>query len=308
MRAMSAVLTLHTVLQVENILQVKKLLSCPCNEIRVGAEFCENKIPPLPDIISGLEMIKKAGKKASVIYPRLSNRKMAEVNDHLEQINRHFDSIQVVANDLGIVNRIQKEKLTHLNFLLGRQLISLPGRARPPMSQIMGKENLLSKFTDKQLFNKSNFNYSLTLEFLKQNGIAGFEIDFIPQAFPQLDIFTRANLEIYIHFPSVLISLTRKCHTARYFKKNSHSCGQLCFHNLLQISDNRVGILYLYGNTLLDFPIIHLNGEGFNRLKINRKSKDKYKMVIDFNGLSPLTQEKIAKASDFFNFFNEDFP
>lgn len=287
--------TFPTILQVENMRQVENLLSCPCSEIRVGAEFCENKVPPLPDIISGLEMIKKAGKKYSVIYPRLSNRKMSEVSEHLEQLNRHFESLNIITNDLGIVNRVQKGKLTRINLYLGRQLISLPGRARPPMPKIMGKENLLSKFADKQLFNKTNFNYSLTLEFLKQNNICGFEIDFIPQTFPELDIFTRANLEIHIHTASVLVSLTRKCHTARYLKKDSAACGQLCSHNLLQISDNRLGILYLYGNTLLDFPTVRPGD--FNGLKIKNKSKDKYKLVI---GLPPLKQvEAIDRVIDF---------
>ncbi len=101
------------------------------------------------------------------IYPRLTNSKMDEVKEQLNYLNSITKEIKVIANDIGILNWVNKNKLTNLKVYFGRQLISVPKRPRPPMPKIMGKENMLSKFVDKQLFDKTNMNYDLTLDFLK---------------------------------------------------------------------------------------------------------------------------------------------
>jgi hypothetical protein len=244
---------MYLVVQANDINEVDKIASKRYDEIRIGAEFCENKMLSLDEIINITERLKKVGKNISVVYPRLTNAKMDEVKEQLNYLNSITKEIKVIANDIGILNWVNKNKLTNLKVYFGRQLISVPRRARPPMPKIMGKENMLSKFVDKRLFDKTNLNYDLTLDSLKENSVAGLEVDYIPDTFPQLNVFLKNKLKINIHLGNVFVAVTRKCHTARHCGADYGCCGKICREKKFILNHEGTGTLYLDGNTIFDY-------------------------------------------------------
>ncbi len=247
---------MYLTIQLDTIAELPEAISCNCSEIRIGSEFCENKILPTQILLPALGKVASAGKKVSLIYPRISAAKIGAIREQLDELAARTQELDIVANDMGIVSYIVAKNLHNLHVALGRQLIASPKRAKPPMPKIMGKENLLSKFVDRRLFDTTNLNYGLTIEYLKKLGVAGMEFDYLPDTFEQLNLFARKGFRVGVHLGNAFVALTRKCHTARYFGQPYNSCGRRCATERLCLDNEVVGKLFLHGNVLLDYRAV----------------------------------------------------
>lgn len=265
------------IVYLKEINELDKVLAGKFDEIRIGTEFCENQMISLEEIKKVYDRTRQTRKNLSIIYPRLTNTKMEGVKEQLNYLNDLDKGIKIIANDLGILNWVNKNKLSNLEVYFGRQLISVPKRARPPMPKIMGKENMLSRFVDKQLFDKTNMNYDLTVDFIVRNSVAGLEVDYIPETFPQLNIFLKKKIKINIHLGNVLVALTRKCHTARYCGVDNDCCGRVCKEKKFILKHEGTGTLYLDGNTVYDY--CKVNKDDFKKLK----KADNCSLILESN-------------------------
>lgn len=219
--------------------------------LRFGDEFCTNKLLTSSQIDLAVTIGQKMNLPLSFVFPRLNDFEMNHVKPQLKKLHSLLHSIQIVANDLGIIQYIQDQDLNHLQVILGRQAISVPMRARPPMPSVMGKDNVIANFADRKLFHLTNLNYKYTCDFFKKLGVSGMEFDYIPETFPLLKKLRQHGFQIHIHAGNIMVALTRKCHTARLFDLPPHHCGKLCSTKKHNLNNSVTGPLFLDGNAIL---------------------------------------------------------
>lgn len=220
------------------------------SELRYGDEFCFKKCISSGKIDRAIDLANRHGKSISFVYPRLNDDEMDRVKQQLQKMNEYGESIYVIANDLGIGQYIVSCSLNNLKIVLGRQVISVPMRARPAMPSVMGKDNVIAELADKKLFHLTNINYKPTLKFLKKMNIYGLEFDYIPETFPLIKKLQKEGIYVYIHKGNVMVALTRRCHTQRLCEE-TENCKLVCkerkFHLYHEVTDE----LFMDGNAIL---------------------------------------------------------
>ncbi len=245
-------------------------ISSKTTELRFGDEFCFEKCLSSDELEEAINLAQKCDRRLSFIYPRLNDCEMDIVKNQLCIINAYNLPVYIIANDLGISQIKKSLSLNNLKIVLGRQIISVPLRARPAMRSVMGKDNIISNFADKRLFHLSNLNYKLTLEFLKKSGIYGLEFDYIPETFPLLRKLQKEGMHIYIHKSNVMVALTRRCHTKRLVCKDGKGCELICKDRKFRLYHEVTDELFLDGNAILaaipyeEKDILELNNENFS--------------------------------------------
>jgi hypothetical protein len=231
-----------------------------------------------------MESLKKAfdltiemDKEFSYVTPRLSNSHIEVVRDHLAFLNEKKRGIEVIVNDLGIFNFL--EHSPHLKPHLGRQLVYIPSRC--PWEQITEKKvGLLSERRVANIFYQTNLNYSPTIQFFQNLGVSKIDVDWLPKSSPYFSSLAKNGLLLSAHLFMVLVTVTRKCHTARFIGENKpEDCSKPCLTKS-----------FLLKNKILDLEMVLIGNTAF-RLE-NPSKKDIQKMrktiaefVIDLNPL-----------------------
>jgi hypothetical protein len=250
-------------IQVENIRALKEALKSKCDEIRFGSEFCEWKIPRLESLKKAYALVTDHQKPFVYVTPRVSNEALAVVREQLTFLDDN-GAQDIVINDLGVLNIV--ESFSNLKPCLGRQLVYMP--ARSPWKQITRTASDAStKKHVEQIFYQTALNYPLTSRFFQQIGVNSIDVDYFPESSPYFKPLIHRGFLLSVHLYLVPVTLTRKCHTARFLGEESPTrCTKPCNEKTFLLKQRDLGMeLYLRGNVV--FRVQKPSGREFKRLR-----------------------------------------
>jgi hypothetical protein len=235
---------------------LNQALRSDCDAIRYGADLCEFKLPNDVQIKEFVRHLNETNKEMSYVCPRVPEQDFPKLERHFSMISSETTRpVRVVANDWGALNLIIDKRYPNLVPYLGRQLVAIPSRGRPSMADLMGGENLFRRLAVKKLgglvFNKTNLNFKSTLKFLRESGVEGADIDWVPQTFKEMKDVIKGGLKFSVHLGLIIVAVVRRCHTARYFNEPiPERCSMPCFKTAFLLNHELFGDLYMDGNTI----------------------------------------------------------
>jgi hypothetical protein len=227
---------------------LREAVKSDCESVRYGAEFCEWKIPNLETLKEAYSLTVSAKKDFIYVTPRVSTRNLQKIYAHLVFLNGCGEN-SIVVNDFGVLNFFRQ--FPNLRPHLGRQLVYTP--ARCPWNEITEHEDgLITRFKVAEIFYQTNLNYGPTIQFYKELGVDGADVDWIPECNNYYLSIMKNGLHLSVHMFLIPSAVTRRCHTARFLdEKSLDSCTKPCStrsfllkHDVLEIE------LYLLGNTV----------------------------------------------------------
>ena len=239
---------MNVAIQAANLTMLKEALAGDSKRVRFGSEFCMYALPTIDSLENAYNQTNEARKEFVYITPRLSEGAMSSIREHLGLLN-DLGGATVVANDLGTVQTIKG--LSNLKLHLGRQLVYTPSRC--PWKEIT--EHTVSIFTKrkvKQIFYQTALNYQPTIEFYKGLGAVGADVDMIPELFQAFNFLSKYKLNLSVHLHSIPVTITRKCHMARFLgEPDLERCSRPCYTKAY-IMDNEIldTQMVLCGNTV----------------------------------------------------------
>lgn len=235
---------------------LRQALQSQCDAIRYGADLCEFKLLNDAQMREFIGHLNQTDKELSYVCPRLPEQLFPVVERHLQMISAETQRpMRVITNDMGILNQLAEGRYPNLIPYLGRQLVAIPHRGRPSMADLMGGESLFKRLAFQKMggivFNKTNLNFKPTLKFLREQGVAGADIDWVPPTFSEMRDVVKAGLQFSVHLGLVIVAIARRCHTARYFNEPiPERCSMPCFKTAFLLKHEIFGDLYMDGNTI----------------------------------------------------------
>ena len=242
--------------QAEHPPALRAALKSQCDSIRYGADLCEFKLINDAQLREFINHLNETDKDFGYVCPRLPQQLFPIVERHLKLINAETQRpVKIIANDWGVVNQIIDGKYPNLIPYLGRQLIAIPHRGKPSMAELMGGESWFRRMAVEKVgglvFDKTNLHFKATLKFLRDNGVAGADIDWVPQTFGEMKSIVKNNLQFSVHLGLVIVAVVRRCHTARYFDEPiPEQCSMPCFKTAFSLKHEVFGELHMDGNTI----------------------------------------------------------
>lgn len=252
------------VVQTDDFELLEEAVQSGCDGVRFGSEFCEYKLPTQQILEKAYEITQKKGKEFTYMTPRVSNSGIENVRKQLTFLNK--EGISVVFNDLGTFHMLRQCET--IRKRLGRQLIRIPARS-PWAERIARNGIILAKQVDtayyqltkgnarmkhwyKQLFAQTSLNYLLTIEFFKASGVRNVDIDWIPHILPSFSWLMHHELKLAVYLQLTPISVTRKCHTARFIGEEiPEKCSKPCLNKTYLLRhETQDSDLFLLGNVV----------------------------------------------------------
>jgi hypothetical protein len=268
-------------IQTNSLSQVKEGIKSDCNAVRYGSEFCELNMPNLKLLKKAHELVMKEDKDFLYVTPLFSDSGIEKVRDHLIFLNDTITSeMEIVINDLGMMNLL--ESYPNLKPHLGRQIIFIP--ARCPWPQITEKNvDFFSKRRVSKIFYQTSLNYLPTIDFYRERGINGVDLDWINQCFPYYESLMKSGFNLSIYVNLIFVAVTRKCHTARFLgERNPEECTKSCINSSIMLKrENMNRDLFLWGNS------VFRNSE---RSQKSKKALDKMSISEYVISMNPITQ------------------
>lgn len=246
-------------IQTGNIQEFRESLVGESPSVRYGAEFCMYALPPFSSLETAFNEAKDAGKELVYVTPRLAEGYMETIREHLEKLNE-LGELTIVANDLGTVGVLRE--FDNLRLHLGRQLVYTPSRC--PWNEITEHPvSIFAKRKIKQIFYQTALNYQPTVDFYKELGAIGADVDWIPDLFPAFSFLIKNKLNLSVHLHSVPVAITRKCHMARFLDEpDLDRCSRPCYDKAYSMVNETLKTdMVLHGNTVfkLDKPSVRLS-------------------------------------------------
>ncbi len=234
--------------QTDSYRSLEEAVDSTCDSIRFGSEFCEYKMPDLETLEKACELVYSRGKEFTYVTPRLSNRGLELVRKSLGLLDER-EKMSVVANDFGTLNII--EQYQNLKPHLGRQLTRIPARS-PWVDTYILEDGFLARRWYNKVFSSTSLNYPLTIDLFRSKGIRKADVDWIPRTFPSFEQLVKHGLSLCVHLHLVPVTLTRRCHTARFLgKKTPEECSLPCLDKTFHLRNELFNLeLYLSGNTV----------------------------------------------------------
>ncbi len=245
--------------QIDRLKMLEEAVRSNCDKVRFGSEFCEWKIPSLESLEKAYTRIVDRGKDFVYVTPRVSDSGIKKIRKHLDFLNRKR-KIDVIINDLGTLNILQD--YSELKPFLGRQLVHVP--ARCPWLKIGARDAIFlwkalrakrSMKHVEELYSQTSLNYKPTIQLFQSFGVQGLDVDWIPRCFPYFNSLVKAGLNISLHLHLIPVTLTRKCHTARFLgEKSPETCSKPCDDRAFLLKHKGLNLeLFLHGNALFSF-------------------------------------------------------
>lgn len=235
-------------IQTNNLNTLKEIVHSKCDEVRFGSEFCEWKIPNLPVLTKALNIVKEHNKKFTYITPKISSTNLDKIKTQLDFLKE--DKCRIVINDLGILNLIAQESQLLPHF--GRQLVYIAARC-PWITFDSGR--WIEKKRLEKIYHQTSLNFDPMIDFLNDFNIKSADVDWIPQSFQYYEDLRKRgiNLSIYLHF--IPITLTRKCHIARFFQETSpENCSKPCNEKRLLVKQKTMQMeFFLWDNAVFRY-------------------------------------------------------
>ena len=273
--------------QTDSVRLLKEAAKSRCDRVRFGPEFCEVKIPSLPELQKAYKIAEKYGKEFVYMTPRVTDKGIRRLKEHFEFLNAAGD-VSVVVNDLGALRVLTA--YPRLKPILGRQLVYMPARC-PWLDFSLGELLRHPGFViytkvwrrrSEELYSQTNLNYDETAKFFRGLGVRGVDVDWIPRSFNSLAELTERGFNVNVYLYLAVVTLTRKCHTARFLgEKRLEKCSKPCDKRAFHLK-HRVGLeFFLHGNV-----VFRLEKPSENDLRRLLKSK-----IADF----VITMEPVMK-------------
>ncbi len=236
-------------IQTESYNLLKEALGCRCDSIRFGAEFCEWKIPTLDVLKQAYKEVKEVGKTFSYVTPLLSNEGVDKLRGQLAFLKEVGDA-EVIIGDIGVLNLLQDPK--GLRIRLGRPRVYIP--ARYPWTQVtrMPDPSFLTRLKVEKIFYQTSLNYLRTLEYYKNLGIVGADVDWISKVFPHLKPIINKGFSISVQSHAIPVAVTMRCHMARFLGEVEPAlCTKPCLSKAFTIKQREVQRSFiLHGNVV----------------------------------------------------------
>jgi len=221
----------------ETLTALREALASECTGVRFGPEFCEWKIPSQKHLKQAYEEAKEAEKEFTYVLPILSNQgvdKMVEQLDFLEELG-----VEVVVGDLGALNLLQGHE--GVKPRLGRPRVYIP--ARSPWSQItrMPDPGFFARRRVEKLFYQTSLNYMRSLEYYRNLGVVGADVDWIPKCFPSYKKIAGNGFKLAVHSHAIPVAVTMRCHMARFMGEEEPTlCSKPCLAKALKIKQKEL--------------------------------------------------------------------
>lgn len=261
--------------QAESLSLLREALASSCDRVRFGSEFCEFKVPSLSELEEAYEATVKSGKGFDYVTPRCVDRT-------LKGLKRHFDFLagkedtKIVVNDLGVLSILTE--YGNLKLHLGRQLVHIP--ARCPWFKPDSRSFVFAGFLVKgalmrrrvnDLYSQTSLNYKPTLEFYREKGVRGVDLDWIPRCFPEYRFIVESGFEVSIYTYLIPVTITRKCHTARFLGEESlWRCSKPC---------EKRGFLLRYNGVFMTLKLLLQGNAVFSLNKPSRKGLETLRRI-----------------------------
>jgi hypothetical protein len=195
-----------------------------------------------------------------------------------------------VVNDLGTLNMLKNYK--NIRPHLGRQLIRVPARS-PWTNRYIKDGGFRAKKWFNRAFTSTSLNFSLSVDFFKSLSVRNVDLDWIPRIFPSFDFLAKQGLDLSVHLHSVPVTLTRRCHTARFLgEKRPEACSKPCVTEAFHLRNDLYDLeFFLLGNVVFHFE--QPSKEDFEKLNKDSVSD----LVLTMNPISGIDSRK--KVNDF---------
>ncbi len=215
---------MNIAVQAESLNGLREALKSRCTAVRFGAEFCDLKIPELETLKEAYGLAFEHKKDFTYVTPRASNLGLEKIRRQLPFLNEN--KAAMVINDLGTLNML--EDYPGIRRHLGRQLVFTPSRC--PWPQFTSTPtDFLTKRKVAKLFYQTSLNYEPTIAFLKKYDIIDIDVDWLPECFPSYAYLKQNGLRLSVHVGLVPVSVTRRCHTARFLgETDPQRCSRPC--------------------------------------------------------------------------------
>lgn len=212
-----------------------KLLTTDVDIIGIGNENCVHKIPDINEIKRVYQVVRDAGKKLRVIFPKVPARyfsKMLEVFKQVAQLD-----VLITLNDYGMI--YSAKSVCPLNgFSVGRS-IAFSLLSSPWFSMLVDNESSEGKNS----MATSNMSSELKLQYIGSFGGNELEIEYIPEVCSELELIKKMNYQISAHRDACLVSVGRACSYKRQLAREGKNCSSGCDELLsLQLEKKFVSI------------------------------------------------------------------
>jgi len=235
--------------QTDRLEMLEEAVESGCDRVRFGSEFCEWKIPNMDVLREAYSLASERGKSFTYVTPRVSNSGLKTVRGQLAFLDGK-DGVDVVVNDLGLLNILGQ--YPNLRPRLGRQLVYMPARCPWPQITRRSKVGFLAKRRVEKVFYQTSMNYKRTIQFFQGYGVKGIDVDWIPRCFQHFDFLIKNGLNLAVHLHLVPVTLTRRCHTARFLgETRPEGCSKPCDMRAFMLKQDVLGTeLFLQGNVV----------------------------------------------------------
>lgn len=235
--------------QTDNLKMLDEALNSDCDKIRFGSEFCEFKVPTLATLEKAYVLVRKEGKDFAYITPRVSTASIENIRKQLSFLDKKGE-MNIISNDLGTLSIL--EQYSNLKPHLGRQLVYVP--ARCPWPEI-GPKSFLAKRRWARIFYQTSLNYKPSIRFFQNYGVKDVDVDWIPNCFKHYYFLVRNGLALSVYLHLIPVTITRKCHTARFLKEeNLWTCSRPCNNRAFLLKERIMHVeFYLQGNTVFSY-------------------------------------------------------
>jgi hypothetical protein len=256
-----------------------------------GNEFCEHLIPAQDRLEPIVTRAREAGMAFTFLTPYVSDAGIEALRPLLRFLDVNCSGCEVVFNDWGVLNLMQREF---------RALIPVQGRL---MNKSLRDPRITGAYAAAGAggqalvtLRRSNLDSASYTEFLSGLGVRRVELDNLPQG---IDLeFAGASVEATVYVPFGFISTSRICMAAglHYAKRDKFQPGAPCHHecqaHLLEYAytnsplNNRDQKFYLKGNTYF-----YAHTEAMLRTLFDQASRGLVEQIV-FQARLPMTWER----------------
>lgn len=246
---------LYSLCELEKLIQ--KIL--PYEYVVVGNYGCPLKSPNCEDIIA-LKDFLGDDRVLHYISPKLPQ---GYVLPEFDKITKLLDKgIEITINDLGLFYLLKRD-CSNYGVYLGRMLTkTMWDSVWAPRLNKTEKEEVMD------YFKQCNFNDDAKIEYFKENGVIGIEVNACAYSEKSLEKISQKGLSIIGYADSKILAVSRSCPIRRL---NEARCSELC--------EKRLSLLPAGENTLM-YPPMELHGNAIVQPEKNTYFWNGYTAII----------------------------
>ncbi len=235
-----------------------------------GHEFCERRLPSGPSLEEILSFVKTKQMEFSFVTPYVTSVGLKKTQKLIELLRRRNVSCEVIVNDIGILNLINRQ-YPEFTPVLGRLLTKQ--KRSPELARVLGRRFKPRYFIDPKtperqvlllqkelppemdLYYKGSNTSSVPIihDFLVEQRIGRIELDNVAQGLhlelPK-DKITASVYLPYVHITTTFFCPTAGCDQAEETLLRIKPCRQPCQRYVFALKHKSMPkVIYLRGNT-----------------------------------------------------------